>query len=144
MKCIFEQFLSATTMPSVALVSAPRTMPSCRKGELFPEPRGQLGAGAGHTGGDSAARSLRRGPGPARPPHLEDDAGDGGAGLARRGHPQPLLGELGLQQRVPATQAASEAGRNGPPAAPRPGPAQPRSPTALSRSRRLTERSCRS
>ena len=29
MKCIFEQFLSATTIPSVALVSAPRTMPSC-------------------------------------------------------------------------------------------------------------------
>lgn len=28
MKCIFEQFLSATTIPSVALVSAPRTMPS--------------------------------------------------------------------------------------------------------------------
>lgn len=29
MKCIFEQFLSATTIPSVALVSAPSTMPSC-------------------------------------------------------------------------------------------------------------------
>ena len=35
MKCIFEQFLSATTIPSVALVSAPRTMPSYLKKPVF-------------------------------------------------------------------------------------------------------------
>ena len=32
MKCIFSQFLSATTVPSVARVSAPSTTPSWRGG----------------------------------------------------------------------------------------------------------------
>lgn len=43
MKCIFEQFLSATTIPSVALVSAPRTMPSYRKRRLFLKRKTQKG-----------------------------------------------------------------------------------------------------
>lgn len=65
--------------------------------------------------------------------HLEDDSRDGGARLAGRGQPPPLLPELSLQERVPATQGAPRSVR-----APR--PRQPRTPPALS----LTERSCRS
>lgn len=145
MKCIFEQFLSATTIPSVALVSAPRTMPSCRKGELFPKPQPPQGPSRGQLGGlgmgpGTPGVTQQRGAsasGPACPP----------ASLTLKMTPAMVVPVLrGAGTRSPFwTSSASRCeflqhrGRVGPggrlpppppppPGPARPGPAAPRSP----------------
>lgn len=106
MKCIFEQFLSATTVPSVALVSAPRTMPSYRKRELFPNPRSPKGTFPAPTPRGAARRGAAPGTGAAGAGSPQAEAGDAENDSAGAEPPPPAAPGRRFPTRPPRGRAA--------------------------------------
>lgn len=106
MKCIFEQFLSATTVPSVALVSAPRTMPSYRKRELFPKPRSPKGTFPAPTPRGAARRGAAPGTGAAGAGSPQAEAGDAENDSAGAEPPPPAAPGRRFPTRPPRGRAA--------------------------------------